>query len=317
MQKAQLNMQLTHIRRSDLNLLPALVVLLEECSISRAAARHNLSQPAMSRILQRLRGMFRDELLVRTPKGYQLTERALALQAELPTLLQGIDRQLRGKTFDPAAAQEDFRLCCSDFIANLFMPHLAGSMSRLAPRSRLEILTWHESAFEDVARGSIDVVIWANRAPPPLQSEQILGTRMVCVLAPGHALGKKRLTLERYLVHPQVDVTVLKNKPTIVDVQLNTAGHRRNIALRVPYFGAAIVAVERTDLIATLPEIAVRQYTGERNVRILPPPFDFKPIQVLMSWHPSKTSEPALRWFRELLRTTATQIAADQARRAG
>jgi DNA-binding transcriptional LysR family regulator len=68
-------MQLTHIRKSDLNLLPALAALLEERSISKAAARHHLSQPAMSRVLQRLRGTFRDELLVRTSQGYALTAR--------------------------------------------------------------------------------------------------------------------------------------------------------------------------------------------------------------------------------------------------
>src|SRR5262249_11783797 len=123
-------MQLMHMRSADLNLLPALVVLLEERSISRAAVRHNLSQPAMSRVLQRLRGMFRDELLVRTPTGYELTERAIALQAELPGLLQGIDRQLRGKAFDPATAQEHFRLCCSDFVTRMFMRYLADSMNR-------------------------------------------------------------------------------------------------------------------------------------------------------------------------------------------
>jgi DNA-binding transcriptional LysR family regulator len=69
-------MHLTHVRKSDLNLLPALAVLLEERSISRAAARHHLSQPAMSRVLQRLRETFGDELLVRTANGYELTTRA-------------------------------------------------------------------------------------------------------------------------------------------------------------------------------------------------------------------------------------------------
>src|SRR5262245_27214125 len=97
MQMLYVCMHLATILGSELNLLPALVVLLEERSISRAATRHHLSQPAMSRVLQRLRAMFRDELLVRTAKGFELTERARALQEELPGLLQGIDRTLRGK----------------------------------------------------------------------------------------------------------------------------------------------------------------------------------------------------------------------------
>jgi DNA-binding transcriptional LysR family regulator len=80
-------MHLTHVRKSDLNLLPALALLLEERSISRAAARHHLSQPAMSRVLQRLRETFADELLVRTAHGYELTARARRLQQDLQSLL--------------------------------------------------------------------------------------------------------------------------------------------------------------------------------------------------------------------------------------
>jgi DNA-binding transcriptional LysR family regulator len=263
----------------------------------------------MSRLLQRLRAMFHDELLVRTPNGYQLTERALTLQQELPVLLQSIDRQLRSKAFDPAAAEEQFRLCCSDLIARLFAPSLAEQMGRLAPSSRLEILTWHESAFEDVARGRIEVVIWANRAPPPLLSKQVLGTEMVCVLAADHPLGRKRLTLERYLSYPHVEVTAPHSERTLVENQLSAAGHRRNISLRVPYFGPAVLAIQNTNLIATLPKLAVEQYAAGARVRVEPPPFKFTPIRILMSWHPSKAGEPAARWFRELVLRTAGRIA--------
>src|SRR5215510_5598864 len=118
-------MQLTHIRKSDLNLLPALGALLEERSISRAAARHHLSQPAMSRLLQRLRGTFGDELLIRTPQGYQLTPRA--------------ERLLRGKSFDPTTLEDRFRICCPDYMSLMFTPPLAAALSRLAPRAQLEV----------------------------------------------------------------------------------------------------------------------------------------------------------------------------------
>lgn len=310
----EVSMQTAHIRTADLNLLPALVVLLEERSISRAAARHNLSQPAMSRVLQRLRDLFHDELLVRTANGYQPTERALALQESLPALLLGIDRELRARTFEPAVAEEHFRLCCSDFVARLLMPVLAERMSTLAPRCRLEVLTWHEDAFEEVTRGKVDVVLWANRAPPPLQSEEVIGTEMVCIVSARHPHARKRLTLEDYLALSHVDVAGLRNKPTIVDAQLHAAGHRRRVALRVPYFGSAIIAVQSTNLVGTMPRIAVDEYAEPGSVKVMPPPFKLAPISVLMSWHPSKTSEPASRWFRELVRRTARAAAQPRAR---
>src|SRR5215510_711246 len=140
-------MQLTHIRKSDLNLLPALAALLEERSISKAAARHHLSQPAMSRVLQRLRGTFGDELLVRTAQGYALTTRARRLQDELQVLLPRIDRLLRGDAFDPATAEGRFRLCCPDYLSRLFTPALAERVALRAPRAQLEIVAWSETAF--------------------------------------------------------------------------------------------------------------------------------------------------------------------------
>src|SRR5712671_4171274 len=117
-------MHLTHVRRSELNLLPALAVLLEERSISKAAARHHLSQPAMSRVLQRLRETFGDELLIRTVNGYELTARARRLQDELQSVLPEVDRMLRGDVFNPATAEDIFRVCGSDSASMLMASRL-------------------------------------------------------------------------------------------------------------------------------------------------------------------------------------------------
>jgi DNA-binding transcriptional LysR family regulator len=302
-------MRTTHIRKSDLNLLPALAVLLEERSISRAAARHHLSQPAMSRLLQRLRATFNDELLVRTPKGYQLTSRALQLQSELPVLLSGLDDLLRGQAFEPSKMENRIRLCCSDYMSLAFTPRLAEKMSKLAPRSELEIVTWHEHAFEDVSRGRIDVLLWAHHRQAPLHSEQVMETDEVCVLSADHPVPKGRLTLARYLAYPHVRVAVLQGQMTMVDDQLRAAGHRRRIGLQVPYFDTAILAVQDTTMIATVPRLAAEQYARRARVRIETPPFKFVPIRIMMRWHPSTDSDAALQWFRGLVRDVANQVA--------
>jgi DNA-binding transcriptional LysR family regulator len=197
-------MHLAHIRKSDLNLLPALAVLLEERSISKAADRHHLSQPAMSRVLQRLRGVFGDQLLVRTRGGYALTARARRLQEELRLVLPRIDSLLRGDAFDPATAEERFRLCCPDYLSRLFAPRLAERLSDAAPRSTLAIVPWHENAVEDVARGRIDAMLRPNRISPLLHSEEILRSEMVCVMSLDHPLAKRRLTMKSYLAYPHV-----------------------------------------------------------------------------------------------------------------
>lgn len=302
-------MQLTHIRKSDLNLLPALAALLEERSISRAAARHHLSQPAMSRVLQRLRGTFGDQLLVRTAQGYVLTARARRLQDELQQLLPRIDRLLRGETFDPATAEDRFRLCCPDYLSRLFAPPLAERLAGAAPCATLEIAPWHEGAVDDVARGRIDALLRPNRLTPLLRSEEILRNHMVCVMSASHPLAGRRMTMKGYLAYPHIMVTVMSGERTMVDEQLVAAGHRRHIGLRVPYFGSAVLAVENTQLIATVPRIAAQQYTRGTRVTILPAPFKFEPIRILMSWHTSTDAEPSLRWFRNQVGDIARQLA--------
>ena len=301
-------MQLTHIRKSDLNLLPALAALLEERSISKAAARHHLSQPAMSRVLQRLRGTFGDDLLIRTRDGYALTARAKRLQQELNLLLPRIDRILRGDTFEPALAEDRFRLCCPDYLSRLFAPRLVEALSTQAPRTSLEIVPWHETAVEDVIRGKIDAVLRPNRVSPALQSEEVLRSEMVCVLSTSHPLARKRMTMKDYLSYPHIMVTVMRTERTMVDEQLTAAGHRRTIGLRVPYFGSAVLAVENTKLIATVPRAAAQQYAREGRFRIVAPPFEFALIRVLMSWHPSMEGDPAQQWFRALVRTTGSDL---------
>jgi DNA-binding transcriptional LysR family regulator len=302
-------MQLTHIRKSDLNLLPALAVLLEERSISRAAARHHLSQPAMSRVLQRLRGTFGDELLIRTAKGYQLTPRAMRLQGELRALLQEMDRLLRGNVFDPALIEDRFRLCCPDYMSHMFAPRLAETLGKLAPRAQLQIIAWHDGAFEDAGRGRLDVLLWANRMPAPLLNEKIFVTDMVCVMSAQHPVGKRPLTMATYLGCRHVRVNVLHTQSTMVEDQLIAAGHHREIGMEVPYFGTAITAVQDTDMIATVPRAAANQYAPGARVRVVKPPFAFAPINILMGWHPGTNGDAALHWFRDQLRATAREIA--------
>jgi DNA-binding transcriptional LysR family regulator len=167
---------------------------------------------------------------------------------------------------------------------------------------------WSESAFEDTVRGRIDVVLWPNRASPSLRSEEVFRSDMVCVMSASHPLAKRRLTMQGYLAYPHVTVTVLATQRTMVDDQLLAAGHRRRIGLRVPYFGSAVLAVESTALIATVPRAAAQPYARDVKVRLVAPPFKFDPIPMLMSWHPSTDGEPALRWFRGLVRETAANL---------
>jgi DNA-binding transcriptional LysR family regulator len=294
-------MHLTHVRKSDLNLLPALAVLLEERSISRAAARHHLSQPAMSRVLQRLRETFGDELLVRTANGYELTARARRLQQDLQSLLPEVDRMLRGERFNPLTAEDTFRVCGPDSASILIASRLPGRLKAIAPGTQLELVAWHDKAFEDVTHGRVDLLLWANQVPPPLLARELVEDDIICVLCERHPIGNRPLTKETYLRYPHVLLTLFSHWGSIVDRVLAKNNQRRRIGLRVPYFGAAVLAVPGTDLIATLPRRSAEIYAASAPVRITPFPFKIARLRYLIAWHPSTNEEPALVWFREQL----------------
>src|SRR5262245_44173228 len=121
----------------DLNLLVALEALLEEQSVSRAAHRVNLSQPAMSHALNRLRNLLGDALLVRAGARMQLTVRAEGLRYPVHGALERVRKLLTADVFDPATSQRTFRLFVADNAADLVLPPLWVRMQRLAPNIRV------------------------------------------------------------------------------------------------------------------------------------------------------------------------------------
>jgi len=127
---------LTHLEGLDLNLLPPLAALLEERHVTRAAERSGLSQPAMSRTLARLRQALDDQLLVRDVTGYVLTPRAERIQRQLAGLMPRLEALFAAEVFDPARAEENYRIATTDYPLLLFFPQAAGGSTSSPPIPR-------------------------------------------------------------------------------------------------------------------------------------------------------------------------------------
>src|SRR5882672_6338244 len=132
-------MRQVHLREVDLNLLHALHALLAERHVTRAAKRCFLSQPAMSRALERLRQMFRDLLLVRTGHAYERTVRGERVLRELESLMPRLEAMVRGEEFDPARSQERFRVAMTDHAAAMLMPPLLRRVRAAATNVKVEV----------------------------------------------------------------------------------------------------------------------------------------------------------------------------------
>ncbi|WP_435124941.1 LysR family transcriptional regulator [Actinacidiphila sp. bgisy144] len=300
---------MVHIERVDLNLLVPLAALLEERHVSRAAEVAGMSQPAMSRALQRLRDTLDDELLVRTPRGYRLTPRAERVHRRLRAVLPRLEGLFAPEGFDPASAAEAFRVAGTDF-TQVFAPAVFQRVFRESPRSTLHFRTWHDAIYEDLDRGVVDLVFFARSTPlTALHTEHLLDDRFVCVLSADHPLAERpEIALAEYLDAAHVVVGTLGERQTAIEQRLEDLGEHRRAGLTVPYHSLALRSVPGTRLILTLPARLLAVQRPDPGVRILPAPEEVRPLGYQMAWHPRLDGDLGQRWLRNVIRTVTSEL---------
>lgn len=309
-------MRLTQVRAADLNLLVVFLVLAEARSVSRAAERLGRSQPAVSRGLGRLREMFQDELLVRTPRGYEPTPRGQRVLSELESMLPRLDQLLGDATFVASEASAVFRVAATDYSSNVVCPVLARRILPRAPKLSFEWIATHEGTFEALDRGRLDMMLGAEdeQVPDQFAKETIFSESFACVVWRGsrHAGSRharaRALSLASYLGAQHVTVSVLGGKQTVPERQLAQAGQQRRAALHVPYFATAMRSVVGTELIATVPRRIAEIGARDPELRLLQPPSLFQSFDYLMVWHPRLATDPAHVWLREVIRSIGVEL---------
>ena len=195
-----------HLRDVDLNLLHALQALLAERHVTRAAKRCFLSQPAMSRALERLRRMFGDLLLVRSGRAYERTVRGERVLRELESLMPRLETMVRGEEFDPARSQERFRVAMTDHAAMVLMPPLMERIRAAAANVQIDASAWNDRAYDDVTAGRIDTALSAEAPPPALETEVLYEEDFVCLVGRARRIHTRRFTLKEYLDLPHAIV---------------------------------------------------------------------------------------------------------------
>ncbi|HEX4169021.1 MAG TPA: LysR family transcriptional regulator [Bryobacteraceae bacterium] len=301
-------MRSVHLRNLDLNLLVPLRALLEERHVTAAAKRSFLSQPAMSRVLERLREMFEDPLLVRTGRTYERTIRADGILGELETILPRLEAMVRGGEFDPAQSDERFRVALTDNASTILLPSLVAHVREAAPHVKLEVTAWRTQAYEDVAAGRIHTALSAEGVPLALQSEIIFSLDFVCLVGSAQRMRTRRFTLKQYLQLPHALIETLAGQQTLVDRPLAQFGLQRSVVLSIPFFVPAIYAIAHSDLVLTVPRKLAKITAGLAGIRVVEPPHELKAFPYFMAWHSRLTDEPAHLWFREQIRRAVRMV---------
>ncbi len=291
------------IRAVDLNLLKAFDALTTERAVTRAADRIGLSQPAMSHALARLRGLFGDDLFVRTPAGMEPTARAREIAPLVAAAIEHIEAALNlGIGFDPAKSTGIFTAGMAEYAEVALVGRLAAAFAKEAARATLRLtpLTG-AAAAEQLDRGAIDVAI-AHLAAMPAHIESMLLLRdpFVVVARRGHPVAGQNLSLEGYAGLNHILVSPRGATSGALDRILVDFGLRRRITLLVATYLALPAALAASDLVATVPSRMARQIAATGDIDIMPLPIDFS-MRVSMAWHRRAAGEPAQAWFRALL----------------
>lgn len=296
-----------NLHRVDLNLLPGLVALLDERHVSRAADRVGISQPAMSRTLQRLRRLFDDELLVRGDDGYALTPRAERIRAKVATFLPNLDELFGMDTFDPAHAARDIRIMLTDYTVSAFGSPLTRAIRTESPESTISFEVLDGRAFEKLEGGSIDLLVLGRTPPPRYRVEELFSDRFVCVVAADHSLAARRsVTLSQYLRWPHLAIDIEAGMQPGVDPVLRSLGVSRRIEVTTPFHVTAPAALPGSDLVLTFPSRLLSWATGGGATRVIPAPPDIPPFHIYAVWHPRMDADPWHRWLRQTLRAVTT-----------
>ncbi len=297
----------------DLHLIRVLHTVLTERSVSRAALRLGMYQPAVSAALRRLRELAGDPLLVRSGSGMVPTVAGLRMIEPAADILRSAEVLFSdARSFDPATARHRFSLAASDYLDPLFLPQLVAQLKCLAPNCLIDIhpLSRDSDYRSHLAQGDVDVVI-GNWSQPPedLHLGRLFGDDVVCLVSAQHPAVRRGWDVEAWLEAEHVAPT-----PThpgargVIDDHLASLGLARNITARCPHFGLIPAMVAGSLLVLTTGRQYCERFTGSLPVQILPSPVDFPRMMYYQLWHERTHASNAARWLREQVKGVAASL---------
>lgn len=290
------------IRQLDFNLLKALDALLDERSVTRAADRLALTQPAVSGMLNRLRESFDDPLFVRAQRGIVPTLRAEQLAAPVKQLLADIEGLLKPAAFDPASADMTLTLASTDYALRAVVTPFIAALRMRAPNVRVRVVPVEPSHWvAQMEQGAIDLaLVTPQTLGNGLHSVRLFDEEYVCVLRADHPdAATAAIDLERFcaldhaLVAPGADAF-----QGVTDEALARVGRQRRVVLSLTSFLVLADILKSTDLIAVVPRRLAEHLDG---VKMLGTPVEITGFSKVLAWHERTERDAGQRWLRSML----------------
>lgn len=302
-------MELEDVYRRDLNLFIALKVLIEEGSVSRSAVRLNLSQSAMSRVLGRLRELLQDPLFIRQGQHLQPTQRAIEISLALNSPLESLRSLLSPSDFDARYCKQHFVIATTDYAMQTILPYALPRIYDEAPNISIEFPPLQQDQMlNQLTKDGCDMAICRlTREIEPLQQEKLGLVSVFCMLSGSHPLANKEISLDDYLAYPHALIAISDGVKALIDNALSDNPKPKTV-LRAYHLEAALAIVDKMPLIITVPADLAYLVAEKHNLVVKPLPFEFKPFEYSLIWHPRCDHSAAQIWLRNLLKEECGQL---------
>lgn len=299
--------------RYDLNLLPIFAALMEERSVTRAAERVGMTQPALSNALSRLRLMLQDQLFIRERYGIQPTPVALELLPAIADALARLDDAVLGQQgFDPAEAERLFTIAPNGYVEFVLVPAIVARLQQVAPGVKLRLTPYGNDLVETgVVSGTTALVLGRIVDPPDnLVVQHLMEEGLACVVRADHPEIGDTMTREQFEALRHVNIVPPGRMRAGLFQALAEQQLKREVAISVTNFFAVAELVAVTNYCATLPYLICRRLRNDPRLKVLPAPVDLGTFPVEVAWHVRYRHDPAHRWLRGLIADVAAQVSA-------
>jgi DNA-binding transcriptional LysR family regulator len=297
----------------DLHLIRVLHTVLTERSVSKAALRLGMYQPAVSASLKRLRELAGDPLLVRSGAGMVPTDAGLRMIEPSASILRAAEMLFAdARGFEPQSTTATFRVAAADYLDPLFLPMLVSQVKAQAPLCQIEIhpLSADSDYHAHLGQGEVDVVVGNWLKPPEeLHLSKLFADEIVCLVSNDHPAARRGWNAESWLEAEHIAPT-----PThpgargVIDDHLEGLGFRRNITARCPHFGLIPRMVASSLLVLTTGRQFCERFTERLPVKVLECPIDFPQLVYYQLWHERSHASASARWLRERVKQVAASL---------
>ncbi|WP_117232452.1 LysR family transcriptional regulator [Vibrio maerlii] len=306
-----------NLAQIDLNLLVILKHLLEEKHVSNTALALDMSQPTVSRSLQKLRNVFNDDLLVRTAYGYELTPKAESIKQDLNSVLTRLEKLVHGDTFNPAESDTTVRFFGLVPQMTHLMPKVMEHIRREAPNMVVDIDSIPKRPFEPLLSGDVHFVLATHE---PTASEQNLYRMFVTsrdyrlLMHKNHPLADKEITVEDMLEANFGQISIQGDKKLSIESRFKELGlinkeRKLSVPVQLSNFNVAPDIAETTDIIFHLPTPFAEKACSQRDLvcKRVPEPLRHPEKDVYLYWHKRFHNDPMCRWIRDVFKQTYPQ----------